>query len=1419
MNSLHYPWKRLWCPREGNLNLSDRGYLWDPEWLDLSGFDKSQLRSLDKLQEIPCLVLLGEPGIGKSTAIEESFSLLKPSLEAQGDLVKFFNLGNYGNEDRLILELFRNEQIRLWKDSGHRLHLFLDSLDEGRLRIDQLASVLSTELRDLPIERLHLRITCRTAEWPAILEDNLKGMWAVTSADNETHNPKKREAPVQVFELAPLRRRDVEEALRLNGLDPEKLMEEIEKKDAVPFAIKPVTLGLLINLLKKEEQMPNSRVDLYSQGLELLCNETDTRRHTKLEGTLEPNQRLMIAGRIAAATIFGNRFAVWNDLDRGDVPPEDVVFSDLSGGSETVKGNQYNIRGGDIKEVLRTGLFTSRGPIRMGWFHQTYAEFLAAWYLVQHDMSVDQILNLIVHPEDASDKFVPQLHQTVGWLVELRPQLFGEVSEREPALILGLEIDLDYRQRFKLVAALLDGVKTRKLHIPRLRSILDSSNLKHPEIGNQLRPYLIDEKEDFFARRTAMDLAISTAASDLSDELACIALNKDERYGLRSHAAWAISRIGSTEARLALKELAIDSLSDDPDDQLKGYALAAVWPEHISSVDLFRVLTPPKRRSVFGGYYCFLIRDICEHLTAEHLVDALDWVQKQGRQEERNHAFEELIGNLLQFAWENTEHPGVLDQLALTLLKRSADHQPVMGKSIDKQSVNPFESNHIARRKLILAMLQNSCWTDNSTYGLVVQEPQIVLPNDLDWILANIQSSTSSDERARWADILAWLRHRLNTEQQQTLIESWRMCPELEAALNPVFGAVELDSERASMMKRDWAHHKKTDSENEPGLLPPPPEQCIQKDLQDFENGEYSVWWKRLVRNISLEPQSSGNRYRINLTESHGWKSADASTRLRIISAAGRYVFEHTPSPQEWFASNIYHRPDISGLKALCLLYTNAPEVLDAIGNETWKRWAPVLVGYVFYEHEDKPILANLLQRAYEQAPEQVLEYLERMVEYESSQFGYPRCLPMLDLCWDERIADVLLKKIKAHVLKKEYEKKLLLVLLEKRSPLAVEYAKEILNVRQFEEVPLALTAAEGLLRHSDGACWSIVWQVIQKDSRFARDLFESVAFRFRIEKDSFISRLSPEVSADLYLWLVERYPHDEDPKFDEICHGVSTREEIGYLRDAILTGLVGLGTPEACKAVRRIANALPNLSWLNWSALQAEDNLRLRTWIPPKPQDIIELAQRADRRIVQSGDQLLDVITESLHRLQEKIGGRVRLLWDQLDKKTQVWRPKEENDLSDFVKIHLDTDLRQRPIIVNREVQVKRGDETDIKVDAIRQDSGGAPEVYSLIIETKGCWHGEVHTAMKSQLVDRYLKENGFRHGLYLVGWYDCSKWDPAHKSKISIPWSSIEEAQEALNKQAAALSEEGYVVRAFVLDVRLPDKQSGCKEKRCRR
>jgi predicted NACHT family NTPase len=451
INRTIYKWKRFWCERDNSIDLSDEGFLYDPE-AEYGNIINKAVFSFESISSTPCLALLGEPGIGKSKSLQSEKDSIKNKVKGTGDSTLWLDLRSFGSEDRLINSLIKDGVFISWEKGNHKLYIFLDSLDECLLKIDTIATLLVDELKKYPIERLYLRIACRTAEWPEVLEDGLKDLWGETN--------------FKVYELAPLRQIDVKEAAKIEGIDTNKFISEIKNREAQPLAIKPITLIFLINTYKKSGEFPLKQAALYLEGCRILCEETNpSRLAAKHNRKYSPDQLLLVAGRIAALSIYANRYAIFTHINLGDVPDEDLTIKEVCGGVEKLDQESLKVTKDAVWETLSTGLFSSRGQYRLGWAHQTYAEFLAAHYLHKQGLDLPQVMSLICHPGDTEGKLIPQLYETASWLAGMEPSVFREILKLDPKVLLRSDVAaVDVEDKKKLVASLLELIDQKKIY-------------------------------------------------------------------------------------------------------------------------------------------------------------------------------------------------------------------------------------------------------------------------------------------------------------------------------------------------------------------------------------------------------------------------------------------------------------------------------------------------------------------------------------------------------------------------------------------------------------------------------------------------------------------------------------------------------------------------------------------------------------------------------------------------------------------------------------------------------------------------------------------------------------------------------------------------------------------------------------------
>jgi len=107
--------------------------------------------------------------------------------------------------------------------------------------------------------------------------------------------------------------------------------------------------------------------------------------------------------------------------------------------------------------------------------------------------------------------------------------------------------------------------------------------LAHPALAEQLRQYILDVERSVTAREVAIDIATACRVAAFGEVFADIALDSSQPLAIRERAAYGVLRIGDAQAKIKLKPLATGEVGDDPDDQLKGYSLKALWPAHMTA--------------------------------------------------------------------------------------------------------------------------------------------------------------------------------------------------------------------------------------------------------------------------------------------------------------------------------------------------------------------------------------------------------------------------------------------------------------------------------------------------------------------------------------------------------------------------------------------------------------------------------------------------------------------------------------------------------------------------------------------------------------------------------------------------------------------------------------------------------------------
>ncbi|MHB1658344.1 MAG: NACHT domain-containing protein [Acidithiobacillus sp.] len=1413
-NDVRYDWQRFWIAQTGSLDLSDAGFLRDPEEYP---FGRSDLKKLDEIDVYPVLALLGEPGIGKSAALKFEHERVSQLGAEENTVSDYVDLKVSSSEDRLYRRIFESPQVEAWKASDGRLYLFLDSLDEAMLQIDTVAHLLVEGLRNLPTKRMSIRIACRTAVWPfKTLGDPLKEIWG--------------EAGLGIFELAPLRRCDVLTALSANGIDPEEFMPKLFGAHAVPFAIKPLTLKMLLTLYKRNGGLPSSTVDLYCRGCLALCEERSDSRREKPDrrGHLSAHQRLRLAARIAAATVLGHRVAVWTGPE-AETPTEDVAISALAGAREDGDFPTFIATEGDVREVLDTGLFCSRGDQRMGWAHNSYGEFLSALYLYEKNVPPSTSIKVLTHPTSG---LIPQIAMVGAWFASFIPESRSSLIATDPwTLLYGDLSNWSDTDRELLVRSLLEYKEEGRFHEYPFGFMELFEKLRYSGLADQIRAIIVRGSLKAHTRRLAISIAEACELMEMQPVLLRSALDQTEDPIVRAAAISALRHCSDASVPYRILELLQGGIGYDPDTEIRGCALDLLWPNHITAAELFPLLTQSNEHYV-GSYARFLF-DLPDSLRTQDLVPAIAWATAYIAGANDTSEFrEKTLADAIMFkAWEVFEDPDLTDVFLTHIVTKLNQHVGLCcGTNIRaNEAFQKRLSTDVSRRRHFLTCLFRRQVNRLDAFSCL--QVGLIKNDDFDWLLEISPAGALSIPGLNAESLSNFIRLLFNIEndaQFEALYSACKQWPLLRSHFAFLLDGVLIDSQAAEQGRETLKLERQMQEYRE--RFSPPAVADLPSEIPSLvaraENGEWQAWWQ-LNLALMFTPQSSGVGDELNyfITSMPGWLTADETLRQRIITTSERYLSEAESSADIWLGQRQMNlqRSDLAAMRAFILLLQLATDNYQRIPIAAWKKWTPVIIGLPWQGVitdclERKVLLQDALIKAPQEFIATVLKILhlekERnriSTEYQGSNASSPFLfLRTIDGCWnDERLKSAMFEEMcKSDITTTEYAA-LLDALVKASYDLAIEHA--LVRIEALEEETLEIAVI--LMRHIPVRVWPLLWgKMVSSDER-ARAVLMRYATSYSIYSRPFYAEIDDEAIAALYLLMERLFPPENDPEGPSGF--VSPLDSIPVLRDSIPRYLAAKGTEGAVRALRRLVVERPNIPLLPFELSRAELSFRMKTWSPLTPKEIFALTDQPNSRLITSAGDLLHILEDTLAKFATELHGAqtpVRDLWDR-QSGGDIYRPIDENGLSDVIVRYLRRELEGKGIFANREVEVTRrpsapvGQRTDILINTLRRTiNGQAFDPIAAVIEVKGGWNSTLFTAMESQLVQDYMVRFSAPVGIYLVGWFDTAHWDgDDYRRRSQERYGTIADVRDRLNQQAMVRS-DGFQVKAVVIEMRAP-------------
>ncbi len=646
------------------------------------------------------------------------------------------------------------------------------------------------------------------------------------------------------------------------------------------------------------------------------------------------------------------------------------------------------------------------------------------------------------------------------------------------------------------------------------------------------------------------------------------------------------------------------------------------------------------------------------------------------------------------------------------------------------------------------------------------------------------------------------------------------------------FDPVRVDSELALR----WQRRRRNDQpEATPGDIAAF-HQRLRQLLVDAEAGEPDAFWQ-LAHFLQLEPDTAKGRLRQddNLLNLPGAAVLPADHPERLTEAALRYLCVHHDHSADWLGRGVLDRRAWAGFLAFALLHRR--DRLGELPPERWACWTHALIDSITSLDDRANLQRKLLAAAAQYVPERlgtcVKEYVRAELTRSSSPFG----VRLIDPTWALPIADAFaevtteiaaaitatdnapfrLDSDEHRAIAMEAWETMVRALIDAGDARGAELALSQLQTRT--DAPIALTLAGRAGRVLLRADIENGLAAVLTASAARLSIGREVALTTASAHDSraLLEARSVEDLVRVFRWLSQVFPAEKDPAWRLEAHFDGPEEEARRWRDSALDVLATLGTDEAVDALIGLRDAFPERQFLVYCLVRARRSAAAERWRAPQPSDVAKLLDNATRRFARTDGELLEILLETLDQIGADLPQHGDLLWNH--QANGGWRPKYEYALQAYLAHELTLRLAGQGLIVNREVMVKptdpltgAGDRTDILVEATtrtKTTDGTIAYRVAVVVEIKGSWNQQIHTAQQTQLADRYLVAADSSAGIYLIGWYPLEPWTNDDNRKRAAARLSKDSLLASLNEQATdiARTNAGRTI-PYLLDVHLPQR-----------
>jgi len=1335
---------------------------------------------------VTCVLLLGEPGSGKTSEFVHRFSQLNDS----GQSAFMSRWQDWCEGDDVFATLVDRKGFFAALDAGQIVWWFIDALDEGRIKTERAFDVIKRGLRELKerevLDRVQLRISCRSRDWRPTEANQLKSFFPDIGSGEEMISG------VVTLQLLPLD----EVAVRTLALEKlgtqevvNRFMEALSRRHVLPLAGQPLLLAMMLQLFQHgDETLGRDRTGLYERAVDNLNTEHNSERKDQAPPQTMPARRISIAKKLAVHAVFGGKDAIAvPDMDSGNDRTLDAACS----------GAERN----EILETLNTGLFTQHASNGFSFLHRSFAEFMTAVALseqIKGGLPLGRILPLF----PVEHEVIPgPLRETAAWLAGLDMHFRNWLITHDPITAAqGDTVRYTPAEREELIAALAKRFEKRAWQ----RDFGRFGDLARSVSDNVLRQ-LLQPGISTAVRHMVMEMIDAAEVDPLFPDLLQVAFDSNAESVLRARAATILASCAPSDYAAKLYPLLNLPVGLDKDDEISGALLYRLYPHHLTTAQALCSLHVPHNRSLFGLYRHFWDHDFLERKQPSHaerqlILNAIVPLLKDDGDSIALRSSTEIFTKLLQE--ELIEKDLDIDRLGPWLIKLAGwvRHHGTANETELQQLIQTLRAMPHLRAALLRWQLKNwpkgkdfNPWWHLPFYDSITTEDDVPVFIDI----CHEHSGTPEIGKNFFEQLVRLAYHPPHVVKLETL-EALAKGDSIYGALWEVARVSALDGPVARMSRENQEYKDKRAIEEAQDIT------YVQSNMDALRTGNFEFILS-VIYQVNMEVfgdvpiEAIKERYGSGVAQAVHEGLVGIWDRLNDIPGLWPYS---NNLPNLAIAAGFGYRlqqPQLSSLNQYQIEY---------------------LIWRMLHQNNETSTLLPVLWNHYRSSVWlRILDSIKR--ESMFSEETHPmiwQCLNSLDDLpsglMDELVNYVIREGIPLQTRARQYALKILLRSSRRDEVLKLvsdlvnsEWCGQTLPAPWFEYAALSTLAAWWLL-DADNA-FDVLANVVFQGSRHSPRAIGFVNGLQELQNNysSFNSTWTEAVSWQSY---VNIFPllYAQPPRTERNIDGgmVTSFDQFAHARDSLVNH-ISKAPPQLARewfgAWKEDTRFGVHRDWFANIYAELVQRQADESWSPLPITTVNQVLDEQTYLVRNDNDFMLllnELIEQELIPAFRSDYNLVPLLWDGT-KKSGNRTHRDEPFLQTAIFGQLMPIVRAKRVVGAREPEVLDAKKPDARLSCAL-DSGF---IVDMPVEVKWADHAELWVAIENQLWTKYMQDPRVRYGIYLVGWAGPKgiKGGP-NGEKPTTPTLLQSQLQEIADQCLAGTNKKimVYVVDASVLD-----------------